>query len=50
MPGEELFELNKKINQIKNTLSKRKEKVIEWNIPYKKILQVFVSLDKAEKR
>lgn len=44
MPGEELFELNNKINQIKNNMNKRKEKVDEWNVPYKKILTVIVPL------
>lgn len=40
MPGEELFELNIKINQIRNNIDKRKEKVVEWNVPYQKILTV----------
>ena len=44
MPGEELFELNIKINQIRNNINKRKEKVVEWNVPYQKILTVTNSI------
>ena len=41
MIQEEIIEVDKKIKQIEGILNKRKEKASEWNLHYKKVLEVY---------
>lgn len=46
MKSEELFEIDRQINQIRRGLEQRQEKVAEWDVPLARILKVGIVLDR----
>lgn len=46
MKSEELFEIDRQINQIRRGLEQRQEKVAGWDVPLAHILKVDLSLDR----